>query len=100
MPRSSPNRYDVDGIPHRGQKAFQVGQVQLHQAVEECVGTIRVAGQQHQEVVDAIKNLPDLQQVASEEPDNRTIRPRAGDALLRPIVVPRPDPPPADRGET
>ena len=46
-------------------------QVHLHQLVQELVGALGFAGQEHEEVVVAVEELPDLQQVAAEQADDR-----------------------------
>ena len=66
-------RNDVDVRPDRRQKSLQVRQVDFDQAVEELVRPLRIAGQQHQEVVVAIEELADFQQVAAEEADDGAI---------------------------
>ena len=59
--------------PTAPRKRSRLRQVDLHEPVEERVGPRRVAGQQHQEVVVAVEELADLEQVAAEQADDRPI---------------------------
>ena len=73
MPRSSPKRITSMESPTALRKRVEVAQVHLHQLVEEAVGALGLAGQQHEEVVVAVKELAELQQVAAEEADDRAV---------------------------
>ena len=64
---------DVDERSHGAQEPLEVGQVVLYQPVEEGMGTRRLAGQEHQEVIEAIEELAGLQEVAAEETDDRPV---------------------------
>ena len=48
----------------------------LDEPIEKLVGPIGVGGQEHEEVVVAIEELPDLQQIAAEEAEDGPIGPR------------------------
>jgi len=66
--------------PHQAQESLQVIQVDLHDPVEELVGPARVAGQEHEEVVDPVEELAHLQEIAAEQSDDCPVR-----ALAEPL---------------
>ena len=73
MPRSSPKPITSIYGPTAREIALQVRQMDVHQAVEKLVCPAGIAGQEHQEVVDAVEQLADLQQVAAEQADDGAI---------------------------
>ena len=97
MPRSSPKRMTSMYGPTAPRNRSRLARCMLDEAVEELVGPPGVAGQEHEEVVDAVEELAHLQQVAAEQADDGAVGPLAerlgtlGQALgrrrvLRPAV--------------
>src|SRR5208337_3049485 len=61
---------DVDICPDRPKEYFQLRQVNLNQVIKEFLRSLRLACQQHKEIVVTIEELPRLQQIASEQTHN------------------------------
>jgi len=61
---------DVDGLADGTEKAVQVLQVDLHELVEEGMGSPRFGRQHHHELVVAVAELADLEEIAAEEADD------------------------------
>src|ERR1019366_18090 len=63
----------INAISHRIEEPVEIAQVHLHQLIEETVSALRFAGQEHEEVIVAIKELAEFEQVAAEQADNRAV---------------------------
>ena len=67
-------RDDVDIRPDGFEIPLQIGQMHLHQLVQERVRASGLPGQHHHEVVHAVEELTAFQKIAAKEPDNRAVR--------------------------
>ena len=74
MPRSSPKRMMSIDEPTAARNRLEVGQMDFHQPVEEAMGLLRFAGQEHEEIVGPIEELAGLEEVAAEQADDGPVR--------------------------
>ena len=78
IPRSSPNRMTSMYGPTSAEVALEVRQIAIDAAGRGTpAARSRLAGQEHEEPVDAVAALAELEQIAAEQADDRPIGPLA-----------------------